>query len=402
MSHRTVRDAPCRPLEEDWRHVLAAVARAKGLDAPPKAMAARVRALSDAYNHGAEPPTGSAALSARLAFGFPRDVPKSACAVRELVAAGRLALEPGRPLRVLDLGAGLGATTWGVARALAAAGDSGEVDALLVDHDAGALALAESIAAERRGEGGVAVRVRVARGPVQRRGGPFDLVLLGQVLCEMGRDRVDEDRVAEHAALLDALADELAPSGSLVVVEPALRPATRHLHAVRDRVLSAGKSRVFAPCLHQTACPALATSDDWCHEDLPVDLPEWLAPLARGAGLRWQGLTFSYVVLRRDGATLRDALGERPRPLRVTSRPLRSKGKSELFLCGELEQDGEAAWGRPRVARLDRHRVRGDAWEEAARGDLLGIEPPLAPGAARVEQGARIVRLEPRPPPRRD
>ena len=50
----------------------------------------------------------------------------------------------------------------------------------------------------------------------------------------------------------------------------------------------------------------LATEGDWCHEDLPIDLPPWVAPLARAAGLRWQRLTFSYLALRRDGRRLFD------------------------------------------------------------------------------------------------
>src|SRR3712207_8562489 len=62
-----------------------------------------------------------------------------------------------------------------------------------------------------------------------------------------------------------------------------------------------GSATVFAPCLHAASCPMLAIETEWCHEDLAVDLPPWTVPLARAAGLRWQGLTFSYLVLRKDG-----------------------------------------------------------------------------------------------------
>src|SRR5580700_2681488 len=82
---------------------------------------------------------------------------------------------------------------------------------------------------------------------------------------------------------------------------------TRHSHRVRDAVLSTPATAppssrspvtVFAPCLHAAPCPALARDSDWCHEDLDVDLPGWLVPVAKAAGLRHEGLTFSYLVLR--------------------------------------------------------------------------------------------------------
>ena len=77
---------------------------------------------------------------------------------------------------------------------------------------------------------------------------------------------------------------EQKPDVRLVVVEPALRDRTRHLHRVRERLMASEAVTLFAPCLHRAACPALATKGDWCHEDLPLDLPEWLVPLARAAG----------------------------------------------------------------------------------------------------------------------
>src|SRR5262249_44217069 len=129
-----------RPLEDDWRDVIDRVARARGwpTSRDPAALGARVKALS-AADH--DPARGRAASreagAARLGFSFARDVPKSAAAVRELVATG--ALGERATWRVLDIGAGLGATTWGVVRALAAAGARAAVEATWVDGDAQAL-----------------------------------------------------------------------------------------------------------------------------------------------------------------------------------------------------------------------------------------------------------------------
>lgn len=377
-----------RPLEDGWRPVLDRVLRELGAPATDDVarLAPRLAELSRAYNAG-EAGVGQrpVPLEARVAFSFARDVPKGAGAVRELVATGDLALAPGGPpLRVLDLGAGLGAMTWGAVRALAAAGARGAVEARLVDADARALAAAEQIvraahAAPLVVPEGVALTVRTDVRDLSRAGfdvgslGPADLVLVGQVLSELDGSAEPGERASRHAALLEALLERVvAPGGALVVVEPALRSRTRHLHAVRDLLVSGereggARATLFGPCLHAAACPALASEGDWCHEDLGVDLPAWLAPLARAAGLRWQGLTFSHLVLRKDGRTLTSRMPAGGLRLRVVSDRLVTKGKTEVFACTEA---GE----RVRLRRLERdERAAPSAWDTLRRGDLVRL-----------------------------
>src|SRR5262249_20604063 len=122
----------------------------------------------------------------------------------------------------------------------------------------------------------------------------------------------------------------------------------------------------------------------WCHEDLPVDLPPALAPIARAAGLRWQGLTFSYLVLRKDGKTLGAGW-------RVVSDPIVTKGKRELFLCGKVSPDVPAE--RLRVQRLDRHTSPANAaFGELVRGDCVSVAPPFerVPSVAKVLPDSRV------------
>jgi ribosomal protein RSM22 (predicted rRNA methylase) len=376
------------PLEARWQGIVDEVLRPHRLATADVAkLAPKVAELSRAYNAAkAEGRRTRLPLEARIAFSFPRDVPKGAGAVRELVASGALAIPRDRPLRVLDLGAGLGAMTWGLVRALSAAGGSGRVEAMLVDEDAEALGAARSIADAARaalGAAPVALAVRARTAGAGSAGdlralsvlGRHDVVILGQVLSELDPRAEPAVRLERHAALVEeALATLLAPGGALVVVEPALRDRTRHLHAVRDRLIERGAATVFAPCPHEGACPMLPIDTEWCHEDLPVDLPAWTAPLARAAGLRWQGLTFSYLVLRRDGA--RPTTGASPGVVRfrVVSDLLRSKGKAELFVCCE---DG----ARRRIRQLDRD-AGAEAFGELGRGDVVTMtssdaRPPI-------------------------
>lgn len=402
-----------RPLEEDWREVLDAVARRRKWPTSHDVadLADRVSALSAAYNdasiaHAAMREAGAA----RLLFAFARDVPKGAAAVRELVATGALRCQSA-PLRVLDVGAGLGAMTRGLVRALAMAGrrhDSATiprvVEATWLDPDAQALALGLEVAREREAiraaQTPISLRVTIAARSVEATSLPddraqFDVVLVGNVLSELHVGASDDQRVALHAALLaDLLERRVDEHGSLVVVEPALRDRTRHLHRVRD-ALASGGATVFAPCLHSAPCPALDRESDWCHEDIPVDLPRWLQPVARKAGLRWQGLTFSYLVLRKDGLRLADALGLRSGAarLRIVSEPMRTKGKRDAFVCGELPAQAPGAV-RVRATRLDRHATELNApWGEIKRGDVIVVDPAPTAERPRIGDGVRVRRL---------
>lgn len=360
--------------------------------------------LSRAYNTAqAEGRRTKLPLEARIAFSFPRDVPKGAAAVRELVASGVLAIPRDRPLRVLDLGAGLGAMTWGLVRALAASGASGKVEALLVDEDEEVLRKAVEIVRAARSVLGaspveLAIETRVASlgapgapgdrdravtGDRKQGGawsGPRDVVILGQVLSEIAPRSEAAARLETQATLVRQLLEtSVAPDGALVIVEPALRERTRHLHGLRDLLLEEGSPvTVFAPCLHAGKCPMLPLETEWCHEDLPVDLPPWTAPLARAAGLRWQGLTFSYLVLRKDGQVSAPRLEERSGQVRfrTVSDLLQTKGKAELFVCGE---DGV----RRRIRRLDRDASveRGIPFSDVRRGDIVTLSPAADEGS---------------------
>jgi hypothetical protein len=390
-----------RPLEADWRATLDAVAQARGWPTSRNVakLAASVADLSAAYN---DPGRARASMreagAARLGFSFVRDVPKGAGAVRELVATGGLPAEGS--LRVLDLGAGLGAMTWGLVRALRAAGSRAAVDATWVDSDAEAIELGLDIVRERSRQRGAELGVRAVRGRLDAADalGGFDLVLLGNVLSELSVENADDTRLREHVSLLHGLLERsVQDGGALVVVEPALRARTRHLHKVRDALCRQGVS-IFAPCLHQASCPALALDTDWCHEALAVDLPDWLVPVARAAGLRFERLTFSYLVLARGRPSLRDAIKAQPGAgrLRVVSEVIATKGKSEVFMCGDFSLPGAPGGvvaARARVSRLTRDE-RGGAmltrWSDLKHGELLVIDPAPALESGRVGGGDRV------------
>jgi SAM-dependent methyltransferase len=371
-----------KPLEEAWRPLLDAVS---GRKVEPRALALMVSRLSARYRGEDVTVAPNDALIARARFWFPRDVVKVALPFGELVYAGAL---PARPLRVLDLGAGLGATSLGLVRALPKEHTIAHVTA--IDRDGDALATLRRIAegaAERGLLAPVASLVTETR-DVTTHGwsaglGEFDLVTAGLALVEMTRSLGDE--TARGEALAAHMREALAcvrDDGALVVIEPAMREETRALHRARDVLVREGVT-VFAPCLHTRECPMLANERDWCHEDVTgVSLPEWLVPIAREAGLRYEGPTFAYLVLRKDGRTLRDAVAGGGLPVRLVSRPLETKGKTEATVCGDLP--GPSTGARAMELRRDAKGSSAPTLESRERGDVVVLPSDTQAEAGRV------------------
>jgi SAM-dependent methyltransferase len=378
-----------RPLAAAWLRVIdeAAPVLLGPHDRRNEALAYEVARLSELYtrDRGALR-TQSAALAARLRFFLPRDLPKIEGPLAELAWAR--ALPRGPRWRVLDLGAGLGTMTLGIATfARRMAGVEG-IDVVAVERDARALDVFRHLAA-RCGRGALAevtvpVQVEVRELDLMRADvaaladRPFSLIVIGLVLNELWAG--EEARIAERAAFLARAAKALSEDGALVVIEPALRETSRELQRVRDTLALARGAHpgvhVFAPCTRSGPCPLLERERDWCHEELPLALPEELRAVARAAGLRWEGLSYAYLTLRRVPGSL--AAGA----TRIIGGPIRSKGKTEWWGCGQ--------GGLVRITRLDRSWGGDDALAGAQRGSLVVIEG--AEGARVRADRARIAR----------
>jgi len=194
------------------------------------------------------------------------------------------------------------------------------------------------------------------------RGGPYDLIIMANCLNELFSASVDPS--AERAAVVAQILPFLAPHGTVMIVEPALRQTTRALHQVRNQLLKQRLCTVYSPCLHERACPALDHPDDWCHEERPWQTPPAIAAIDRDVGFIKDALKFSYLLLRTDGRTI---VMRSPQIFRVVSELRELKGEKRAWLCNET--------GRPEVGRLDRkaspHNAAVDAWH---RGAIVQIE----------------------------
>jgi len=315
---------------------------------------------------------GDRDLAARALFFTVADAPKIAIPLAELDGRGLLAASN---LRVLDVGAGVGAMTLG----LLAHRGAGGTRVTAVDRDARALAIFRRVATRLPDPPALTtVRADLAA-PLPD--GPFDLVLAGTVMNELAP--------AARAPLVRALVERLADGGAVILLEPALRETARDLHALRDALVAEGGVHVFAPCTHERPCPALVDPRDWCHEDRPFQPPPRLAALMRRTGLRDGGLKFAYVTLRRTPDPLVVA-SPGGRALRVVSGALDSKGVVERILCGD---DGRKHLRLLRRERSESFRIL----DESRRGDVL-VEDPQGLSPPPTSQ-AREAPTPPRSPP---
>jgi SAM-dependent methyltransferase len=301
-SPRGARPPPDTLLPDELREVAAAVARlSKGLT--------RERELAGARYMDEEK-----LLGAYLLFYWP---------VSYLQARGTLSELPARPRSVLDLGSGPGPMAF-------AALDAGAAEVVAADRSARALATARTLAADA-GEPLGTREWNPAKGRPLAEIAPgkrFDLVTMGHVLNELFPG---PDADARRAALLEEALGLVAPGGSLLVVEPALRDTSRALLRVRDLLVARGVA-VRAPCLFRGACPALLRETDWCHAERPIEPPPLVAQLGRAAGLRKEAVKMSYLVL----APKPEAWAAPPpgRVFRIVSEPLPSKGRLRYMGCG--------------------------------------------------------------------
>ncbi|TKB90129.1 MAG: hypothetical protein E8D41_12250 [Nitrospira sp.] len=194
------------------------------------------------------------------------------------------------------------------------------------------------------------------------RGGPYDLIIMANCLNELFA--VAADPPVDRAGVVGQLLPFLAPHGTIMIVEPALRQTARALHQMRDHLLKQCLCTVYSPCLHERACPALEHPDDWCHEERPWQTPPAIAVLDREVGFIKDALKFSYLLLRTDGRTI---VTRSPQTFRVVSELRELKGEKRAWLCNET--------GRPEVGRLDRkasaHNAALDSWH---RGAIVEIE----------------------------
>ena len=274
----------------------------------------------------------------------------------------------GTPPRVLDLGAGTGAAGRAIRRFFGA-----ETELVSVDRVAAA---------------GIVVADVGAPGPLRGVDGRFDLIVAAHLLNELFVALPATARIAARAQKARAWCETLlAPGGTMVILEPALRETSRDLLAVRDQLVGAGL-RVVAPCLWAGPCPALARERDWCHDAAlePVEI----------AGQRATTGRFQLPRAPQDRRDDRrpDAVSPPPTPRSTASSAIpwskrAASASSAAALPVAIRWCASTATARPPTRRST----------ELARGDLIRVQgATLAADGERIGAESTVENLTRRPP----
>lgn len=164
---------------------------------------------------------------------------------------------------------------------------------------------------------------------------------------------------------------------TLILIEPATKKASMRLHRIRDRLIEELGLYPYSPCLNNLPCPALK-ANNWCYEQRKWLPPDYLSFLS-SIGLQVNYLKFSYIVLRKDRANIKDTFRLSALPLgntsqleaseeiiKNTSHLLNEKGKSRLWACwkGELID----------MEKLKRDFKEEDLWLKIRKGDYFSID----------------------------
>ena len=307
-----------------------------------------------------------------VAYFFPVNLGKVQALLDELPASDPA---PSSPLRVLDIGSGPGTAALAVLDWMRHQPSSLQrpIEVVAVDQAKPALLDAEQLW-NSYPHMAVAPKARFlpAQTDLERSGhlkdltvggrGWYDLIILANTLGELFC--ISRDPVRQRAKLVQGLLALLHENGTLMIIEPAMRDASRNLHRLRNALLEERACTVYSPCLHERPCPALVKEEDWCHEERPWTPPSLIAAIDQEVGFIKDALKFSYLLLRKDGRTI---VQRKSTVYRVVSELREMKGEKRVWLCNET--------GRPEVGRLNRMKSPSNAAvDEWHRGAIVRID----------------------------
>ena len=264
-----------------------------------------------------------------LAYGlffFPQNFARMHLVLREALAAAQLPKD--RPLRVLDLGAGMGAAGFSALRQLSLSG-CGPLDFQALDKSEASLPILGKIFHDLQSKLWPQARLTVHHGDLLQSTelpGPWDLVLVSYALNEVCMNR-DEEEVRHW---IRAMTANLAEGGLFLICEPVVKASSERLEKIRDWIAAEKIARILAPCQHSRPCPMLFEERSWCHDVRSWRPPESMMVLNRRLFHAIEVLKFSFLALARSTPIVDN--GE-SNSARLVAPVMERKGLFEMKAC---------------------------------------------------------------------
>lgn len=331
--------------------------------------------LSDLFTTGREARFGDYGRDEELllAYGlfyFPQTFVRIRFPLREALLLHKWRpSSPEHPVRVLDLGAGIGGATMGAALLLQEMPFVAGVEALAVDQSAESLRALTRLARENKPHL-PRVQVSTSRGDLKtwfRKASPedrWDLIIASFSLGEAFFEAEDEEL---HQWVKTAF-KRLRPGGLLLVTEPALRETSERIERLRNLISAEQSGRIWAPCPHHQTCPLLEAGKYWCHEVRSWGVPDSLSFLNRHLFRSVRDLKFSFLLAGPPPAPGASPQAGSPNVMRLVSPLSAMKGRYVWSGCA-----GDGLRYEYEIQKRNLRRDEERKLEKIERGDVLEV-----------------------------
>ncbi len=186
----------------------------------------------------------------------------------------------------------------------------------------------------------------------------YDLIIISNALIEIFQsDAIPVDAFMNILSLT-------SNSGVLVIIEPALKNATRRLMSLHDKIIS-NNYKILLPCLDNYPCPLLRRKNEWCHQSIKWIPPAYLQEINARLYRKIEYLKFSHLVVCKQ-----DCVPKSVPCYCVVSRLHKEKGRKRCLVCTNA--------GIVELMRLNRNEsMPNKDFEFINPGDIICIENPV-------------------------